>query len=71
VNTYSTRITAIVKGHRLEFSGDYVTAISKKHAQHILDTTERGYMRVYEILIATVDEETGKKVSYDNKEMLN
>jgi len=71
LNTYSTRITAIVKGHRLEFYGDYVTAISKKHAQHILDTTERGYMRVYEILIAIVDEETGKKVGYENKQILN
>jgi len=45
--------------------GDDIKAISKKHAEEILNTSSRGYMEVIGWLVCSIDEDTGKRIDND------
>lgn len=65
---WTTKILAIhpITNELVEWSGDYIEAPSRKIAQQICDNTGRGYMKIRDRLVATVDEETGLQIDYDN-----
>ena len=47
------------------WAGDRIEAISADHAEFILETTGRGYMKVIGRLSKEVDEETGEIIDYN------
>lgn len=56
LRTFTTTVRAIdpTDGELKTWGGDRVQAISWQHAQHILNTTERGYMKVDGELVAEI-----------------
>jgi len=60
-----TWLTEIRRFDGTLWCGDNVEAISKEHAQFILESTGRDYMAVIGYLVATVDDVTGVRINFD------
>jgi len=66
---WETRIYSFDKksGDVLTFEGERIEAISAGEAQHIANTTGRGYLKVTGMkVIEDVDFKTGKRTIYDS-----